>query len=133
MFNKLINGKDAKVKYLSYVPKPYDFNCNINDSRASRIQLILTSVNIPNSNSLGFKTYDDFPEKNQTASFGGTIAQLKNFHKITPTTIRIKITKYDPKARLRTEVTDLKIYEKYFDALKAQFLLNNINVKFNNL
>jgi len=43
------------------------------------------------------------------------------------------MTKYDASVRSQVEVTDPRIYEKYFDALKAQFLLKNININFNNL
>ena len=93
----------------------------------------MTVTKIQSVSDLRFKIYDNYLEKNQTATIGVTISQLKKFHKISPTKKRIKIKKIQSSPSKFIKVSSSLSYEKYFDALKAQFLLDKIDVKLDDL
>lgn len=135
---KKINGQLIHIINVKYRPRLYTVGCfvygnNHPDKSSEQLKVIIKSPEITSPKDTGFQFYANSNGNSNTAHINSTVQDLKKYHKVTPTSLRIIYSYHDRKAKKRVLGEDIEVYDKYFGALKAQFLLNNININFNNL
>lgn len=139
---KKINGQLIHIINVKYTPRPKTINCSLYNTdpnkRSESLKLMIKSPEITSATDNGFQFYaninsNDKNNKSNTANLNSTVKELKEYHNVIPTTVRIIYSYYDRKKNKNVLGDDSKTYDKYFGALKAQFLLNKVEVKFDDL